>query len=60
MCYIISQKVKKYLRSQSHIYYINTTGRPSTVDKKLQRITDFIHQYLIEHMTNDTEVCSVI
>ena len=29
----------------------------STIDKKFQKITDFIHQRLIQHMTNNTKVC---
>ena len=32
----------------------------STIHQKFEKITDFIHQYLIQHNTNGTEVCPVI
>ena len=57
----MAQKIVEGMVKVTKLYLIyEYTRSESIIDKKFQRITDFIHQYLIQQMTNDTEVCPVI
>ena len=53
-CPALKVKVTKLHLIYQYNWSVNTTN------KKFQKITDFIHQYLIQNMTNDSEVCPVI
>ena len=56
----IVQKFALGVFTNTKLHLINEYYWCALIDKKFRRTTDFIHDYLILHLTNGTEIWFVI
>ena len=57
----VAQKIVKRKLKFTNIHLTDQCNRlASIIDKIFERTDDFIHQYLIQYMANNSEVCPVI